>query len=391
MNLIDEDLPVPLAYVDADERYRYHNRAFRDWIGLGVDDIEGRTMREVLGDPVYAEIRPRVTAALGGQAVRYERTYKRNGGAASRLFIQLVPHLHAEGRVIGMFAMVFDQARAERRGPAQPSAAVAHAESVYEQALDHVLGGGNAAERIRMAMEREEFLLYGQLVRRLDSASGRYYEIYLRMSEEEENMMPPGAFLVMAEKHGLMRDLDRWTVTHVLASVAHRRGMESGFEPAAYCVPLSRESLADPHLPEFVSAELARHRVLPPTLRFQVQLADALANPADVGHLVQELRRLQCGVVLAGFGRDKVDFNVLKELPVDFLKIDGSLIYRLGRDDEAAVAAVRSINRVAQTVGIKTIAELVESEQLIVTLRRLGVDYAHGLAIGTPWPLDQIR
>ena len=185
-------------------------------------------------------------------------------------------------------------------------------------------GWRNAADRIHSALKNDEFLLYAQLILDLNDDSRRFYEIYLRMTEEEENMMPPGAFLPLAEKYGLMRELDRWTVTHVLKAVAARNDSGARSE-AAYCVTVSGESIADPYFSDFVRAELALHGVPGEALRFQLGIRDVEANPADAAHLVQQLILLDCSSVLHGFGRDRVDFDLLKDLPIVFLRIDSGI------------------------------------------------------------------
>lgn len=395
-HLLDHVMPVMLAYVDSTQHYRYHNRAFRDWIGLDGSQINGRTMLDVLGHEAYSQIEARVVRALAGQSIHYERTHRGSDASVQRLSVHLVPHNEAGGGVAGMFVLVADQGH---RGKAAPSAqacpsastapTLADAQALYEQSIDMDLTGWrNAADRIKAALRNDEFLLYAQLIRDLNDDSRRFYEIYLRMTEEEENMMPPGAFFPLAEKYGLMRDLDRWTVTHVLMAAAARSA--NGAQSAtAYCVTLSRDSIADPGFSDFVRAELARHGIPGETLRFQLSVRDVEENPGDAAHLVQQLIHIDCPSVLHGFGRDRVDFDLLKDLPIVFLRIDSGIIYRVLRD-ESALATLKSINRVAHTVGINTIADLVESEEMIATLREVGVDYAHGVGIGIPVPLSDV-
>lgn len=396
-NLLDEAMPVMLAYIDCQQRYRYHNRAFREWLGLEAADVNGHTMREVLGEKVYAEIAQRVAQVLSGQAVHYERTQKTRDGGAARLFIHLVPQLSGDGRVAGVFAFIVNRARRTRAAwpvPAEAPGAqpvpVDKAQSLYDESIDlELTGWQNAADRIKSALKNDEFILYAQLIRDLSDDSRSFYEIHVRMAEEEENMMPPGAFLPLAEKYGLMIEFDRWTVTTLLKTVAARRHADARWHMTAYCIPLSRDTIADPYFPDFVRAELGAHGVPGEALRFEIQASDVQANPADAAHLAQELMRLDCRLVLAGFGRDKVDFDILKNLPVVFLKIDSSIIFRI-LSDEAALGTLKTIARVTRTVGISTIAELVESEAQIAKLRQVGIDYAQGLAIGSPAPLKDI-
>lgn len=395
-HLLDQVMPVMLAYVDATQHYRYHNRAFRDWIGVDGAQINGRSMLDVLGHESYAQIEARVARALSGQAIHYERTHRAPDASVQRLSVHLVPHQESGGGIAGLFVLVADQGHRGKAPVAGPGCApvpaaptLADAQALYEQSIDMDLTGWrNAADRIKSALRNDEFLLYAQLIRDLNDDSRRFYEIYLRMTEEEENMMPPGAFFPLAEKYGLMRDLDRWTVTHVLMAAA-ARGAAGAQSAAAFCVTLSRDSIADPGFCDFVRGELARHGIPGEALRFQLSVRDVEENPGDAAHLVQQLIRIDCPSVLHGFGRDRVDFDLLKDLPIVFLRIDGGIIYRVQRD-ESALATLKSINRVAHTVGINTIADLVESEEMIATLREVGVDYAHGVGIGIPVPLDAV-
>lgn len=394
LHLVDEVMPVMLAYVDSTRHYRYHNRAFRDWIGVEAAQIDGRSMLQVLGDSVYREIEGRTSRALAGQVIRYERTHRTREGGAQRLAINLVPHHDDSGAVAGLFVLIADhghRGNVPRQAgvSAAPSApSIADAQALYRDSIDmEFTGWRDAADRIKSALKNDEFLLYAQPIRDLNDDSRRFYEIYLRMTEEEENMMPPGAFFPLAEKYRLMGELDRWAVTNVLKAVAASRAA-GGRSEAAYCVTLSADSIADPYFIDFVRAQLAVHGVPGEALRFQLSVRDVEANPGDAGQLVQQLIHLDCSSVLHGFGRDRVDFDLLKDLPIVFLRIDGGIIYRVLRD-EGALATLKSINRIAHTVGINTIADLVESDEMIAKLREVGVDYAHGVGIGVPVPLGE--
>jgi PAS domain S-box-containing protein len=452
--LIHDVMPVMLAYIDRELRYRYHNRAFGKWLARDAAQINGKTMREVLGEAVFAEIKPRIIEAFQGNTVRYPRTQKTANGGVARLFIHLVPHCEPGGKVAGIFALLIDHAEARKPAPQAATAAmraaapaavpasasavtaalrvlprtagrlstagttgatrvvpaeaappvppkapphatpapkpVNEAQALYDESIDAELTGWqNAADRIKSAMRNNEFHLYAQAIMDLQSDGRRFYEIYMRMAEEEENMMPPGAFLPLAEKYGLMRDLDRWVVTAVLKAVVARRQADPKWEQAAYCINLSRDTLGDPYFPDFVRTQLAAFKVPGEALRFELQEADVLANPGDAANLVQQLSQLDCWSVLCGFGRDKVAFDILKDVPVGFLKIDSTIVLKMLRDD-SALAKLKSINRVAHTVGINTIAELVESEDMIAKLREIGIDYAQGMAIGVPMPLKDV-
>lgn len=402
--LVDEAMPIMLAYADSGQRYRYHNRAFREWVGLEADQIDGHTMREVLGESVYAEIATRVREVFAGCAVRYERTQRRKQGGTERLFIHLVPRVAESGQILGMYALLVSLTRSKSgeafapgtilhesdpaSGGAAGAARILRAQQQFEEEIDVGLTGWeNAADRLRCAIRDDEFQLYARLILDLQSGTESCYEIYLRMNEEEENMMPPGAFYPLAEKYGLLGELDRWVVRNVLKTIVARIEINPKANESTFCINLSRATISDPDFSDYVRSQLTAFDVHGEALRFEIQQADVLANPADASQLVQELARLGCWSILCGFGRDRVSFDILKDLPVGFLKIDSSIILKADRD-ESALAMLRSINRVAHTVGINTIAEFVETPQMVDLLREIGIDYAQGLINGPPLPIS---
>jgi PAS domain S-box-containing protein len=407
LKFIDESMPAMLAYIDAHERYLYHNRAFRDWIGLDAAQIDGRAMREVLGEAIYAGAAPRIRQALDGKAVRYERTQKSRDGGRYRQFVYLIPHFDDDGRVVGIYALLDNQML---RGPhAEPDAAGAKAnapdgarapaaagdttasiQALYDDSLVGTqTGWKNAADRIKAAIANDEFRLFAQTIRDLRTDKHSFEEIYIRLGEEEEAFMHPGAFLPVAENVGLMPEIDRWVVSNVLKWISARRQADGRRRTRPCCVILSGQTLGDPYFSEFVGAQLAMFEVPGKALRFEIQEPDASAQPVDAAHMIDELAQLGCWTVLGGFGRDIVSFKVLKDVNVRFLKIDSKIILQILRD-KSAVAKLKAISHVAQSLGIGTIAEFVESDAVIERLREIGIDYAQGLGISPPAPLQDI-
>ena len=407
LKFIDESMPAMLAYIDSHERYLYHNRAFRDWLGLDAAQIDGRTMREVLGEGIYAGAAPRVRQALDGKAVRYERTLKSPDGGRYRQFVYLIPHFDDIGCVAGIYALLDNQtlrgplsdlgaanvkANAADRPRASAAAGItaANIQALYDDSLVGTqTGWKNAADRIKSAIGNNEFRLYAQTIRDLRTDKLSFEEIYLRLGEEEETFMHPGAFLPVAESVGLMPEIDRWVVTNVLKWISARRQADPNRCTRPCCVILSGQTLSDPYFPEFVGAQLALSDVPAEALRFEIQESDISAQAADAAHLIEELAQLGCWTVLGGFGRDIVSFKALKDVHVRFLKIDSKIVLQILRD-KSAVAKLKAITHVAQSLGISTIAEFVESDAAIAKLREIGIDYAQGLGIAPPMPLQDI-
>ena len=405
LNFIDESMPAMLAYIDSHERYLYHNRAFRDWLGMDAAQIDGHTMQEVLGEDLYAGAAPRVKQALDGKAVRYERTQKSPDGGRYRQFVYLIPHFGETGGTVGIYALLDNQilrgphaetaaasVPADDAGKTHPSAAAgdttANIQALYDDSLVGTqTGWKNAADRIKSAIGNNEFRLYAQSIRDLRSDKLSFDEIYIRLGEEEEAFMHPGAFLPVAESVGLMPEIDRWVVTNVLKWISARRKADLKRHARACCVILSGQTLSDPYFSEFVAAQLAFTGVPAKALRFEIHESDVSAQPADAAHLIEELAQLGCWTVLGGFGRDIVSFKVLKDVHVRFLKIDSKIILQILRD-KSAVAKLKAISHVAQSLGIRTIAEFVESDATIAKLRETGIDYAQGLRVSPPMPLE---
>lgn len=271
------------------------------------------------------------------------------------------------------------------------SAKAAEAEpSLYvESVTERLTGWPSAAERLTSALRNNEFCLYGQTIAPLAAAEEPLCEILIRLIEEEQNLMPPGAFLPIAEEHGLMPSLDRWVVRNVLEWLAKRRRTDPDHPGIICLVILSAATLADPKFAVFVSEQRQIFGIPAAGLCFQVDGNDAAARTGDTARQIARLKKLGCRIALSGFGRNTVSIDILKILSVDFIKIDGNVILNILRDD-VDVAKATAINRVAHAVGIKTIAEFVESDEILAKLRELEIDYAQGFGISRPCPLNEI-
>ena len=409
--LLDEVFPVMVAYVDSDGRFRYHNKAYRNWLDVSTPEkIDGRPVRDVLGPGVYAEIKKATERVLKGDTVLYERTHQMRNGAIYRLSVQLVPRFGADGTVCGYFTVLTDvtqhkHVQAAARGtasgkqPVKPGAAAVDSarKAPSEQDLfidsftQQVTGEKDAAQRIVAAIEDGEFALFVQRIMALASHDGEpdHFEILIRLREEEESLMVPGAFFPLAEKFGLLPRLDRWVLQHVVEWTASRKADASARTNSKFFVNLAGATLSDPEFPSFVQNELQRNGVPGSAVCFEIAECDLPSRRGDVEHFVGQVRQLGCQIAISGFGRDRVSLDLLDSLPVNFLKIDGSIILDILRDP-VALAKVKAINRVAKGIGIKTIAELVESDQTIARLRDFQVDYAQGFGISRPQPLTKL-
>lgn len=403
----DEMQPAMVAYIDAQGVYRYHNRAYRRWLDLPVHRIDGHIMPEVLGRLVYAEIEPAVSRALAGETVRYQRNHKMADGSTVRLNAQLLPILDARGKSDGFFVILsnasglaHDQAPAVAAGtpasvkPPEPASAGIE---LTEQAqfnttvAEQATGMPNARERILAALDRNEFLLFGQLIEPLEPSSflPKYYEVLIRLLEEEDNMIAPGAFFPLAEENGLLPQLDRWVIAHLLRWVAGRQRSAVDLEREVYFLNIATATLKDAFFPDYVVQQLNKYDYPGKILCFEIVESDLAQNRGDVDQFVRAIKPAGCKLALSGFGRNRASVSVLKELPLDFLKIDGSLILQILKDP-VSMSKVVAVNRIATHIGITAIAEMVEDDATIASLRKIAVKYGQGFGISAPRPLPEL-
>ncbi len=409
LHLIDEAMPAMVALVDADLCYRYHNRAFRNWLHLRPEQINGQTMRKVLGGKVYAEMEDAVRQSLKGKAARYKltqkgdrrKTEKNPNDATYLLTVEHVPQFDRDGKVSGFYFLAADITKRSDLPPDQTHRNTVTPSGVHgggsEQNMfvqsftEQMSGRKDAANQIMAAIEKDEFHLFCQLITPLPdgSADPVHYEILIRLTGEEDNLMPPGAFFSLAESLGLMPCLDRWVVQHVAEWLSNKNLQGRQLDGSIFFINLASDTINDPEFPGFLQQQLLKYGVPAAALCFAISGPAAIAGEG-VAKFSQQVRQLGCHTALSGFGRDGVSFELLRNLRVDFLKIDGSVILHILRDP-IYLAKVLAINQVAKKIGIKTIAELVESEEIIIKLREIGIDSAQGFGISQPRPLEEIR
>ena len=408
LRLTDEALPVMLAYVDAERRCQYHNSAFATFVGLPPKKIDGRHLRDVLGRNFYAEIEDTVDEVLAGRTFYIERTRKMPDGAIYHLLTQYLPRFASEGNVAGFFTALTDitnlshlasgapdtvaEAIGPERGTLSAGADAASAQDMFSDSLaEQVTGWKDAADRIIASIEKDEFTLFCQLITplALDSGQPGHYEILVRLLEEEENLLPPGAFFPLAEKHGLMPRLDRWVVAHVLQWASARK---TGNASAAYgkCfINIAGATISDPDFPEFVLHQLQKFSVAGSTICFEMTVSDVTSRRGDAAEFARLVKQSGCQIALCDYGGDRLSLDILKNVPADFLKIDGSIILNILRDP-VHLAKVVTISRMAKAIGIRTIGELVEDEETKARLREADIDFAQGYGISRPQPLADV-
>ncbi len=242
--------------------------------------------------------------------------------------------------------------------------------------------------RILDALERNRFQLYWQPIASLRTPGLmiEHYEVLLRMLDESNDPIAPMAFIPTAEHFDLMPAIDRWVVS---AALAAHSPLGTGHEwprESILAINLSGDTLGDKSFPAFVRGELERFHVNPRSLCFEITETAAISDIASARSFIKEFKSIGCQFSLDDFGSGMSSFGYLRNLPVDYLKIDGSFIRNICRDS-IDLAMVESINHIGHIMGKQTIAEFVEDDPTIALLRKIGVDCAQGYGIGEPKPM----
>ncbi len=237
--------------------------------------------------------------------------------------------------------------------------------------------------RIQQALAEDRFRLYWQPIHPVptESVAEARGEVLVRMLDESGRLVPPGAFIPAAERYGMMLSLDRWVVQRSLQALAAR-----GAESVTFSINLSGHSLGSTDFLDFVNDQLDATGAPPDKVCFEVTETSAVSELGHALRFIDALKGRGCRFALDDFGTGLSSFSYLKTLPIDFLKIDGAFVTGLMTSD-VDKAMVEAVNHIGHMMGMKTIAEWVDRPAIMPALRRIGVDYAQGYALGHPQPL----
>jgi diguanylate cyclase (GGDEF)-like protein/PAS domain S-box-containing protein len=238
--------------------------------------------------------------------------------------------------------------------------------------------------RISSAVEEDRLELFFQPIIGIGKDNGRargHYEILLRMRDENGELVSPDQFIPAAERYNLMSTLDRWVIGTALSNLADRDA--EGEARYTIAINLSGTSLSEDRFLEDVIKELEKQKLPTGAVCFEITETAAISNLSRVVHFMQTLKKLGCKFSLDDFGSGLSSFTYLKNLPVDYLKIDGQFIRNVV-DDSVDESMVKAIWEVGHAMGIETIAERVETKQVLEKLGSLGIEFAQGYYIARP-------
>lgn len=228
---------------------------------------------------------------------------------------------------------------------------------------------------INKALSNDGFFLQAQKIMPLDlTAHDEHYEILIRLKNSNGSVVMPSAFLPGAERYDLMPSIDRWVLLEVFRSIRKNQ---------RFSINLSGQTLSDLELPSFILGLQSRFSVLSEQIVFEITETAAIQNIGKTSALIDVLRSKGFSFSLDDFGTGLSSFSYLKNMNVDYVKIDGAFVRDIAHDN-VSYAIVKSINEIAHSMELKTVAEYVENKEILDKLNEIGVDYAQGYYIHKP-------
>ncbi len=366
MNNMAEGLYV----LDATGRLTYMNAAASRMLGWAEDELRGSTVHDVIhfqradGTPLDADACDLLDVHKRGRTIRNaDDAFTRRDGTILRVAYSAAPL--RTGSMINGVVVVFRDITDE-----------AKERDTLRRELDALTWIG----RIRDAIDEHRLVLYAQPIQPL--TGGRpSEELLLRMVGRDGGLVLPGSFLPVAEKYGLITEIDRWTIARAMRRAARTDRVVE--------VNISAASLGTPDLLSFIRQELRDSGADPANVIFEIT-ETALMKDIELGEaFAHAVAEMGCGLALDDFGTGFGSFTYLKKLPVTHLKIDIEFVRDLVHN-EANRRVVQVIVASARAFGLRTIAEGVEDQQTLDQLRAEGVDYVQGYHIGRPRPFADV-
>ena len=245
------------------------------------------------------------------------------------------------------------------------------------------------ASKINTALEENRFLLYYQKVQPVTGNDGRnYFEFLVRMVNESGEIISPMSFIPAAERFGTMVAIDRWVVQRVFGWL--KKNSHKIKPHDVYSINLSGQSLCDDSFLQYCINEMGSSQIMPEHICFEITETAAISNWSHASQFVAALKSRGCQFALDDFGSGMSSFAYLKNLPVDYIKIDGAFVSDMITDPVDQVM-VNAINQIGQAMGIKTIAEFVENQDILNMLKEMHVDFAQGFGVHVPEALEPLN
>ena len=244
---------------------------------------------------------------------------------------------------------------------------------------------------LEQAVATDRFVLQAQPIRQTridgDVAEHLHYELLLGLTNKDGSLSSPQDFILSAERYGFMTLVDRWVVKEAFSWISEL--MDAQKVIPSLSINLSGSSVTDDSFMDYLFEQISEYGVGTSRICFEITETGTISNLVKAADFVRALRNIGCKFSIDDFGTGLASHNYLRELPVDYVKIDGSFVTNIHKNrNDYAIA--RSINDLAHFLGQETIAESVENDEIIGKLREIGVDFLQGWGIGRPKILSEV-
>jgi EAL domain-containing protein (putative c-di-GMP-specific phosphodiesterase class I) len=244
------------------------------------------------------------------------------------------------------------------------------------------------AERFAEALAQDQFSLFCQPIEPLAAAKSdrKHLEIFVRLREEEEYLLPPGSFLPILEANHLTPALDRWEVRKVLRWSAEKRDSHADWQVPSFNINLADDTINDRDFPRHVLDSLYESRIPPDRLWFEITVKQLASFRDAARQMITALKALGCAVAVSDFSGTEADAKDYRDAGVQLVKLAGSVVRDIHKNPRA-LSNLLGINDACHKFGLQTIAQFVEATETLAMLRKAGVDFAQGFRIAVPMPL----
>lgn len=391
-----EKLNIALLYIDLDH-FKYVNdtlghlagdKVLQDVTGILEKRARGTDLVTRLGGDEFAillyeveELQARATAAayrkqLADYIFRYEGKVVDVGCSIGVVLYS--PHMQKKEELLSKADLACHLAKQAGRNRVH----------VYEPRDQHDINVMTAdmgwSRRIKNAVEQDSFFQYSQPIFSIKTGKVFSNELLLRLKDKNDVLIMPSGFLPAAERFGLSVELDKWVIKNSFRLLKENEDMV--FE--GYSINLSASMIEHDEAIHFIENQLCQYGIDPSKIIFEVTESSAISQLSNAATFLNNLRRLGFKTSLDDFGAGYSSFSYLKDLPVDYVKLDGSFVQNMS-SDKVKVAIVRAMNEVAHALGKETVAEFVEDAKTLEVLKNIGVDYCQGFFTGKPQSVEE--
>jgi PAS domain S-box-containing protein len=368
MSAVADSMGEGLFTVDPAGRLIYMNQAAERLLGFSEEELHGTVIHDVMhGLDAHGQARPiegsEITRAQReGVTVRVQDdVFTCRDGRILPVDYTAAPFVTEDG--VEGCAVVFEDITDRK---------------AHQQDLERDVETLSWVARVQDALEQDQFVLYAQPI--IDVRSGEVVqrELLLRMLGDDGEIVAPGFFLPVAEKYGLIGDIDRWVIEHAIEIAGRGTSVQ---------INLSARSVGDPAVLEIIERCLKQTGADPGHLVFEITETALIAGEVNAKEFADRLRALGCGLALDDFGTGYGGLTYLKQMPIDFLKIDIEFVRDI-RTNPASRHVIEAVVALARAFDLQTVGEGVEDSETLELLRELDVDFAQGYHIARPAPLE---